>query len=124
MLRDSGVGDALAEAIADLSLPGVLVPFLVASLVRVAQGSGTVAMITAASVTAPLVVGLGLSPLAAALACSAGSMVFSYFNDSYFWVVTRFTGLEGTAALRGWSGITTAVWLASLPLVLIAGAVL
>jgi GntP family gluconate:H+ symporter len=124
VLRDSGVGDALAEAIADLSLPGVLVPFLVASLVRVAQGSGTVAMITAASVSAPLVVGLGLSPLAAALACCAGSMVFSYFNDSYFWVVTRFTGLEGTAALRGWSGITTAVWLASLPLVLIAGAVL
>jgi GntP family gluconate:H+ symporter len=124
VLRDSGVGDALAEAIADLSLPGVLVPFLVASLVRVAQGSGTVAMITAASVSAPLVVGLGLSPLAAALACCAGSMVFSYFNDSYFWVVTRFTGLEGTAALRGWSGITTAVWLGSLPLVLIAGAVL
>ena len=124
VLRDSGVGDALAEAIADLSLPGVLVPFLVASLVRVAQGSGTVAMITAASVSAPLVVGLGLSPLAAALACCAGSMVFSYFNDSYFWVVTRFTGLEDTAALRGWSGITTAVWLASLPLVLIAGAVL
>jgi GntP family gluconate:H+ symporter len=124
VLRDSGVGDALAEAIAGLSLPGVLVPFLVASLVRVAQGSGTVAMITAASVSAPLVDGLGLSALAAALACCAGSMVFSYFNDSYFWVVTRFTGLEGTAALKGWSGITTAVWLASLPLVLIAGAVL
>ncbi|WP_210649188.1 GntP family permease [Nocardioides sp. SYSU D00065] len=124
VLRDSGVGDALAEAIADLSLPGVLVPFLIASLVRLAQGSGTVAMITAASVSAPLVVGLDLSPLAAALACCAGSMVFSYFNDSYFWVVTRFTGLEGTAALRGWSGITTAVWLGSLPLVLIAGAVL
>ena len=124
VLRDSGVGDALAEAIADLSLPGVLVPFLIASLVRIAQGSGTVAMITAASVSAPLVVGLGLSPLAAALACCAGSMVFSYFNDSYFWVVTRFTGLEGTAALRGWSGITTVVWLASLPLLLIADVVL
>lgn len=124
VLRDSGVGDALATAIAEMSLPGVLVPFFVASLVRIAQGSGTVAMITAASVSAPLVVGLGLAPLAAALACCAGSMVFSYFNDSYFWVVTTFTGLEGTAALRGWSGITTAVWVASLPLVLIAGAVL
>ena len=120
VLRDSGVGDALAEAISTLSLPGVLVPFLVATLVRLAQGSGTVAMITAASVSAPLVVGLGLSPLLAALACCAGSMVFSYFNDSYFWVVTRFTGLEGTAALRGWSGITTAVWAGSLPLLLIA----
>ncbi|UYM03504.1 GntP family permease [Solicola gregarius] len=124
VLRDSGVGDALADAIADLSLPGVLVPFLIASLVRIAQGSGTVAMITAASVTAPLVSDLGLSALAATLACCAGSMVFSYFNDSYFWVVTRFTGLDGVAALRGWSGITTAVWLGSIPLVLIAGWVL
>ncbi len=120
VLRDSGVGDELASAIAGTALPGVLVPFFVASLVRVAQGSGTVAMITAASVTAPLIDGLGLSALLAALACCAGSMVFSYFNDSYFWVVTRFTGLDGTAALRGWSGITTAVWAASLPLLLVA----
>jgi gluconate:H+ symporter, GntP family len=120
VLRSSGVGDALAEAVAGIALPSVLVPFLIASLVRVAQGSGTVAMITAASVTAPLVDTLGLSPLLAALACCAGSMVFSYFNDSYFWVVTRFTGLEGTAALRGWSGITTAVWAGSLPLLLVA----
>ncbi|WP_180268846.1 GntP family permease [Streptomyces sp. Ru87] len=124
VLRDTGVGDELAEAISSWSLPGVLVPFLIASLVRVAQGSGTVAMITAASVTAPLVAGLGISPLLAALACCAGSMVFSYFNDSYFWVVTRFTGLDGVAALRGWSGITTAVWLGSLPLLLIASTLL
>ncbi|GAA1502075.1 GntP family permease [Streptomyces synnematoformans] len=120
VLRDTGVGDELAEAISSWNLPGVLVPFLIATLVRVAQGSGTVAMITAASVTAPLVDGLGISALLAALACCAGSMVFSYFNDSYFWVVTRFTGLDGIAAIRGWSGITTAVWLGSLPLLLIA----
>ncbi|MHA6624027.1 GntP family permease [Pseudonocardia sichuanensis] len=124
VLRSSGVGDALAEAIAAISLPGVLVPFLVSTLVRLAQGSGTVAMITAASVTAPLVGSLGLSPLVAALACCAGALVTSYFNDSYFWVVTRFTGLDGTAALRGWSGITTAVWVASLPLLLVADLVL
>jgi gluconate:H+ symporter, GntP family len=124
VLRESGVGDALAEAIAAISLPGVLVPFFVSSLVRLAQGSGTVAMITAASVTAPLVGSLGLSPLVATIACCAGALVTSYFNDSYFWVVTRFTGLDGTAALRGWSGITTVVWLASLPLLLIADVVL
>jgi GntP family gluconate:H+ symporter len=124
VLRESGVGDALAEAIAAISLPGVLVPFLVSTLVRLAQGSGTVAMITAASVTAPLVASLGLSPLVAALACCAGALVTSYFNDSYFWVVTRFTGLDGTAALRGWSGITTVVWLASFPLLLLADVVL
>ncbi|WP_350270963.1 GntP family permease [Brevibacterium sp. CBA3109] len=119
VLRESGVGDALAEAIASISLPALLVPFLIASLVRLAQGSGTVAMITAASVTAPLVAPLGLSPLVAVMACTAGSMVFSYFNDSYFWVVTRFAGLDGIGAIKGWSGITTAVWICSLPLLFV-----
>ena len=124
VLRTTGVGDQLANAIASWSIPGVLVPFLIASLVRIAQGSGTVAMITAASVTAPMIDGLGVSPVLAVLACCAGSMVFSYFNDSYFWVVTRFTGLDGLTAIRGWSGITTAVWLGSLPLLLLASAVI
>lgn len=124
VLRDSGVGDELATAIAATPLPAFLVPFMIATLVRIAQGSGTVAMITAASVTAPLVTSLGVDPLIAALACTSGSMVFSYFNDSYFWVVTRFTGLDGTAALRGWSGITTAVWAGSIPLLFIANAII
>lgn len=119
VLRDSGVGDALAEAIAATALPAFLVPFIIATVVRVAQGSGTVAMITAASVSAPVVVTLGLDPLVAVIACTAGSMVFSYFNDSYFWVVTRFTGLEGVDAIKGWSGITTAIWAGSLPLLFI-----
>lgn len=124
VLRDSGVGDALADAVASTSLPGFLVPFVIATFVRVAQGSGTVAMVTAASVTAPLVGSLGIDPVVAALACTSGSMVFSYFNDSYFWVVTRFTGLEGTAALKGWSGITTAVWAGSIPLLVILNLIL
>ncbi|MEX5270846.1 GntP family permease [Kocuria sabuli] len=119
VLRTSGVGDALAEAVAATPLPAFLVPFLIATLVRIAQGSGTVAMITAASVTAPLVGSLGIDPVVAVLACTAGSMCFSYFNDSYFWVVTRFTGLQGLDALRGWSGITTAVWAGSIPLLFI-----
>ncbi|MCF2588715.1 GntP family permease [Brevibacterium sp. UCMA 11752] len=119
VLTESGVGDALAEAIASISLPAFLVPFLIATLVRIAQGSGTVAMITAASVTAPLIAPLGLSPLVAVMACTAGSMVFSYFNDSYFWVVTRFTGLDGINAIKGWSGITTAVWAGSIPLLFV-----
>jgi gluconate:H+ symporter, GntP family len=112
VLRESGVGDAMAEAIGDMALPAFLVPFLIATLVRLAQGSGTVAMITAGSLTAPLLAGgLDLNPVIAVLAATAGSMFFSYYNDSYFWVVTKFTGLDGTAALRGWSGITTALWL-------------
>jgi len=124
VLRTSGVGDALAEAIGSTNLPAFLIPFLIATVVRIAQGSGTVAMITAAAVSAPLVTTLGIDPVVAVLACTAGSMVFSYFNDSYFWVVTTFTGLEGTSALKGWSGITTAVWAGSIPLLFLANLVL
>lgn len=119
VLRDSGVGDALAKAIAATPLPAFLVPFIIASVVRVAQGSGTVAMITAASVTAPLVSALGVSGIVVVIACVTGAMLFSYFNDSYFWVVTTFTGLSGTAALRGWSGMTTVVWASCIPLLII-----
>ena len=120
VLRTSGVGDALAEAIASTNMPAFLIPFIIATVVRIAQGSGTVAMITAAAVSAPLVMTLGIDPVVAAIACTAGSMIFSYFNDSYFWVVTTFTGLEGTSALKGWSGMTTAIWAGSIPLLFLA----
>src|SRR5699024_12247287 len=56
VLRDTGIGDSLAEAIGGLPLPTFLLPFLIASIVRIAQGSGTVSMITAASVTAPVMI--------------------------------------------------------------------
>lgn len=119
VLRDSGVGNELANAIASTPLPAFLVPFLIATLVRIAQGSGTVAMITAASVTAPIMATAGLDPLVAVFACTMGSMVFSFYPDSYFWVVTRFTGLEGTDGLKGWSMITTVAWAGSIPLLFI-----
>ncbi|MFC7464252.1 GntP family permease [Brachybacterium sp. GCM10030252] len=124
VLRDTGIGDALAEAIGGLPLPSFLLPFLIASIVRIAQGSGTVSMITAASVTAPVMGTIGLDPLVAVMACVAGAMVCSYFNDSYFWVVTRFLGLEGTAALKAHSGMTTVMWAASIPMLFVLSLVL
>lgn len=120
VLRESGVGDELAEVVVGLPLPAYILPFLVATLVRFAQGSGTVAMITGASLAAPLLPGLGLDPLIAALGVCIGSIFFSYFNDSYFWVVTRFIGLDGTDALKGWSGITTALWAVGFVLLSVA----
>ncbi|WP_193105464.1 GntP family permease [Brachybacterium sp. FME24] len=124
VLRDTGIGDALAGAISGLPLPSFLLPFLIASIVRIAQGSGTVSMITAASVTAPVMATIGLDPLVAVMACVAGAMVCSYFNDSYFWVVTRFLGLEGTAALKAHSGLTTVMWAASIPMLFVLSLVL
>lgn len=119
MLRDTGIGDALAAAIGGLPLPSFLLPFLIASIVRVAQGSGTVSMITAASVTTPVLGIIGLDPLVAVMSCVAGAMVCSYYNDSYFWVVTRFLGLDGTAALKAHTGMTTVMWAALIPMLFV-----
>ena len=111
VLRESGVGEMVAATVADWRLlPAFMLPFLICTVVRFAQGSGTVAMITAASITAPMLPGLGLHPVVAALGVTSGSLFFSYYNDSYFWVVTRLIGLDGAAALKAWSGVTTVLW--------------
>ncbi|WP_026477037.1 GntP family permease [Alkaliphilus transvaalensis] len=111
VLRDSGTGNYLAELIAETSLPVILIPFIVASAVRLIQGSGTVAMVTAASITAPMIAGLDVNPVFAALAACVGSLIFSYFNDSYFWVVNRMLGIKNVKEqIRVWSVTTTIAW--------------
>ena len=111
MIRDSGAGDYIAGLIANTALPAVIIPFAISSIVRLIQGSGTVAMTTAASVTAPMMATLGLSPELAVLSACMGSLVFSHFNDSYFWVVNRTLGVtEVKEQLRGYSIASTIVW--------------
>ncbi|MDO5662778.1 MAG: SLC13 family permease [Brachybacterium sp.] len=124
VLRDTGIGDELATAIGGLPLPSFLLPFLIATIVRLAQGSGTVSMITAASVTAPVMSTIGLDPMVAVMSCVAGAMIASYYNDSYFWVVTRFLGLDGTAALKAHTGMTTVMWAASIPMLFVLDLIL
>lgn len=111
IIRDSGAGDYIAKLIASTPLPAVIIPFAISSIVRLIQGSGTVAMTTAASVTAPMIATLGLSPELAVLSACMGSLVFSHFNDSYFWVVNRTLGVtEVKEQLRGYSIASTIVW--------------
>lgn len=111
VLRDSGTGDYIANLIAQTALPAILLPFVIASLVRLIQGSGTVAMITAASITAPIMATLGVNPVLATLAASTGSLLYSYFNDSYFWVVNRMLGIvDAKEQMRIWSFTTTIAW--------------
>jgi GntP family gluconate:H+ symporter len=114
VLRDSGTGDHVARLIARTPLPPVLLPFLVATFVRLVQGSGTVAMITSASITAPVLATSGVNPVIAAQAASLGAMAFSYFNDSYFWVVNRLLGIDEVGdQVRVWSVPTTIGWAVS-----------
>lgn len=124
VLRTSGAGDYIAESIAATSLPLFLLPFVISSLVRIVQGSGTVAMITAASISAPILTGLDANLVLASLAACMGSLVFSYFNDSFFWVLNRMLGIKDVKEqMITWSVPTTLAWLISLAMLLIGGAI-
>ncbi|RRD37675.1 TRAP transporter large permease subunit [Fusobacterium nucleatum] len=94
VVSDSGVGDALGELVIKIGIPGLLIPFVVAALMRIALGSATVALTTAATLTAPLLIKLGINPVLVAMSTCAGGVAFSYFNDSGFWVFNGLYGLE------------------------------
>ncbi|GAB1669446.1 GntT/GntP/DsdX family permease [Mannheimia haemolytica] len=112
VLRDSGAGKQLAEQIAQLPISPILIPFIVSTLVRFIQGSGTVAMITAASISAPILAQIpGVNMLLAAQAATMGSLFFGYFNDSLFWVVNRMMGINDVKKqMIVWSVPTTIAW--------------
>lgn len=123
VLRESGAGDYMGELVAGSGLPAILLPFVISSLVRLIQGSGTVAMITGASISAPIVSGLDVNMVLAAQAACLGSMVFSYFNDSMFWVINRMLGIkEVKEQIMIWSVPTTIVWAVAFVELLIASA--
>ena len=111
VLQTSGAGDYVANAISKTPIPVILLPFLIATLVRFVQGSGTVAMITAAGITAPIISASGASMLLGAFACCIGALFFSYFNDSFYWVVNNLLGIKETKEqIRVWSVTTTIAW--------------
>lgn len=97
VIKVSGLGDVLGDAVVNMPIPALLIPFVIAALMRIALGSATVAITTAATLTAPLMSSLGASPILLAQACCAGAISFSYFNDSGFWV---FNGMFGINELK------------------------
>jgi GntP family gluconate:H+ symporter len=96
VLQQSGIAEVVGDTAVNFEF-GLLLPFLLAAAIKTAQGSSTVAIVTTASIVAPLLGSLGLdSEQARALtvvAIGGGSMVVSHANDSYFWVVTQFSGM-------------------------------
>jgi GntP family gluconate:H+ symporter len=111
VLQTSGIGNFIADQISLLPIPVIVLPFLIATLLRFAQGSGTVAMITSASITAPIVAAAGGNMILGAFAACIGSLFFSYFNDSFFWVTNRLMGISDTKEqIRCWSFTTTLAW--------------
>jgi GntP family gluconate:H+ symporter len=94
VLKASGAGETIADMLVRASIPGILLPFIMAYLLRIVSGSATVGMLTAGSITAPIMLSMaGVNPYMAGLACCIGSLGITNLHDSYFWVVNRTTGL-------------------------------
>lgn len=97
MLQNSGIGDLVSGNLSQAGW-GIFLPFAIAFALKTAQGSSTVAMITTASIIAPLLGTLGLDSetmrVFAALSIGAGAVAISHANDSFFWAVTQLSGLS------------------------------
>ena len=111
VLVASGVGGATSDALVATGLPILALAFLLALLLRVAQGPTAVAIIAAAGIVAPAVAHAHLDPDRTALVCvalGAGGMFGSHVNDAGFWIVTRLTGLDVAQGLRTWTVLSAA----------------
>ncbi|WP_205323751.1 GntP family permease [Glycomyces sp. YM15] len=114
VLRASGIGDALSGALSDIGLPVVVAAFLIATALRVAQGSATVALTTAAGLVQPIVAGDGFNSVelaAIVIAMSAGSVMLSHVNDSGFWLVGRFLQMDVKTTFKTWTVMETTIGL-------------
>jgi gluconate:H+ symporter, GntP family len=117
VIRETPLGSLIGSALGSLQLGAfsVIVPFIIAAGLKTAQGSSTVAMITTASLVAPLLGSLGLAdgygPVLATLAISSGAMMVSHVNDSFFWVITQ---LSGMTVAQGYRTVTVASGIAGL----------
>ncbi len=108
VLRASGIGGALTSSLSDLGLPLLLQAFLIATALRVAQGSATVALTTAAGLVASQAGGLSDVRIAlVVVAIAAGATVLSHVNDSGFWLVSRFFGMDEKTTLKTWTVMET-----------------
>lgn len=110
VLVETGIGEALATLMAASNLPIVFLAFLISTMVRVSQGSATVAMVTAGGLVAPAVnLGNYSPPMvgAIAIAIACGATVLSHVNDSGFWLVGRFFDMSEAQTLRSWTVLET-----------------
>jgi len=97
ILKETQIGDTLGNLLAEYQL-GIFLPFIIAAAFKTAQGSSTVALVATSALLAPLLSSIGLDSLygkvLAVMATGAGAMTISHANDSFFWVVTQFSGMD------------------------------
>lgn len=122
ILRATDISNTIQNIFGEMQV-GIVLPFILAAILKSAQGSSTVSIITTAAIISPMLVPMGLeAPLSRALvvlAIGAGAMTVSHINDSYFWVVTQFTGIETSTALKSHTIATLLQGLSAILIILI-----
>lgn len=103
VINGTGAAKMMADWIVATGVPGILVPIIIGAIMKFPQGSGTTAMITGSAIIAPMIGTLGINPYIAALALCLTTICPSYLNDSYFHVVTNFSGMDINTSLRTWT---------------------
>jgi GntP family gluconate:H+ symporter len=124
MLQRTGIGGILGGLAAEFSLPGLLLVFLVAAIMKTGQGGTTPTMITTTAIILPLLPTLGLHPVMAAMAISAGAMIMVHVNDSFFWVVTGFSKMDVAAGYRTISMLSAVMGVTAFAMISLVGPIL
>ena len=123
ILVDSGIGKIMAESMANSALPPILLAWILAAVVRVTQGSSTVAMITAAGIIAPVLGEFGLNDPQRALvvlSIASGATLLSHVNDSGFWLVGKYFGMNEKQTLQSWTVMESIIAVCGLAFTMLA----
>src|SRR5690606_23456497 len=121
ILVESGAGEAMAEVFLTYNVAPILMAYLMAVIIRIIQGSATVAMVTVAGMIAPVIIQMEFSdPMKTliGLAIAAGASILSHVNDSGFWLVKKYLGLSEKETLQSWTMMETIVSIAGFIMVL------
>lgn len=122
MLKNAGVGDAIQALVAGRDINLIVLSWVVAGIIRIAQGSATVAMLTTAAMISPLLESstLPYHPVYIFAAIGFGAMILSWMNDSGFWVVGKLSGFTEKETLKSWTIVVTVNSIVGLIVTLIA----
>ena len=103
IINATGIGDYIVSTMQDFNVPLIILGFVLCQILRAAQGSATVALVTTAAIVSPSIEAVGASPVLVGLAICCGAVGLSLPNDSGFWVVNRFSGFTFPQTMKAWT---------------------
>lgn len=107
-IKNAHVAEQIAKIVATYNIPGLFIPFFIAALIHIITGSNALAVMTAAALVEPMMSAIGITPIAAFLACGTGALVFKHANSSGFWVTVTMSNMDVKQGIRSVGGGATA----------------